>query len=106
MYEHVAGALAKSRGVLTEVEARHVLAGYGIGDSARQHLAKTIDQAVDAAASVGGPVAMKVQSPDILHKTEAGGVALGIQGEGRVREAFAISAPLTRFVPADLARAA
>lgn len=89
VYEHVAGALAKSRGVLTEVEARHVLAGYGIGDSARQHLAKTIDQAVDAAASVGGPVAMKVQSPDIIHKTEAGGVALGIQGEGRVREAFA-----------------
>ena len=84
----VAKGLARSRGVLTEFEARRLLAAYGIGDTARQHLAKTVEQAVDAAATIGGPVAMKVQSPDIVHKTEAGGVALGLDSEMRVREAF------------------
>jgi succinyl-CoA synthetase beta subunit len=73
--------------VLTEYEARRVLAAYGIGNTAGQYLAKTAEQAAEAAAAIGAPVAMKVQSPDILHKTEAGGVALGI-GEARVREAF------------------
>jgi acyl-CoA synthetase (NDP forming) len=88
VHEHVTEILAKSRGALTEFEARRVLAAYGIGDTARQHLARTVEQAAEAAESIGGPVAMKVQSPDILHKTEAGGVALGIEG-ARVREAFA-----------------
>jgi succinyl-CoA synthetase beta subunit len=80
--------LAKSRRVLTEFDARRVLAAYGVGNTTGQYLAKTGDQAAEAAAAIGGPVAMKVQSPDILHKTEAGGVALGI-GAARVREVFA-----------------
>lgn len=80
--------LAKSRSALTEFEARRVLATYGIGEPANQHLAKTADEAVAAAQAIGAPVAMKVQSPDILHKTEAGGVALGIDS-ARAREAFA-----------------
>lgn len=88
VHEHVNEMLAKSRGVLTEYEARRVLAAYGIGDTARQHLATTVEQATQAVAAIGSPVAMKVQSPDILHKTEAGGVALGIE-EARAREAFA-----------------
>jgi acyl-CoA synthetase (NDP forming) len=88
VHEHASEMLSKSRGALTEYEARRVLAAYGIGHTAGQYLAKTVEQAAEAAAAIGGPVAMKVQSPDILHKTEAGGVALGI-GEGRVREAFA-----------------
>ncbi len=88
VHEHVNEMLAKSRGVLTEYEARRVLAAYGIGDTARQHLATTVEQAAQAVAAIGGPVAMKVQAPDILHKTEAGGVALGID-ETRAREAFA-----------------
>jgi acyl-CoA synthetase (NDP forming) len=88
VHEYVAGMLARSRSVLTEFEARRVLAAYGIGDTAHQHLARSMEQAAEVAASIGGPVAMKVQSPDILHKTEAGGVALGVEG-ARVREAFA-----------------
>ena len=40
------------------------------------------------AAAIGGPVALKVQSPDILHKTEAGALALGLDGEAAVREAY------------------
>jgi acyl-CoA synthetase (NDP forming) len=88
VHEHVTEVLARSRGVLPEFDARRVLAAYGIGDTSRQHLARTAEQAADAAASIGGPVAMKVQSLDILHKTEVGGVALGIDSS-RVREAFA-----------------
>ncbi len=88
VHEHATDMLAKSRRVLTEFDARRVLAAYGVGTTTGQYLAKTADQAVEAAAAIGGPVAMKVQSPDILHKTEAGGVALGI-GADRVSEVFA-----------------
>ncbi len=45
-------------------------------------------EAVAAAAKIGGPVALKVQSPDILHKTEAGAVMLGLSGEAAVREGY------------------
>jgi len=88
VHEHVTEMLAKSRRVLTEFDARRVLAAYGVGNTTGQYLAKTADQAAEAAAAIGGPAAMKVQSSDILHKTEAGGVALGI-GAARVREVFA-----------------
>jgi acetate---CoA ligase (ADP-forming) len=48
----------------------------------------TADEAVAAAARFGGPVAMKIASPDIAHKTEAGGVRLGVEGAAAVQEAF------------------
>ncbi len=86
--ERAAGMLEEARGVLTEVEARSVLAIYGVGDTARQHLATTADAAAAAAEAIGAPVALKVQSPDILHKTEAGGVALRIEAS-RAQETFA-----------------
>ena len=88
VHEHVNEMLTKSRRVLTEFEARRVLAAYGVGHTTGQYLAKTVEQAAEAAAAIGAPVAIKVQSPDILHKTEAGGVALNI-GEAHIREAFA-----------------
>ncbi|HEX6443397.1 MAG TPA: acetate--CoA ligase family protein, partial [Stellaceae bacterium] len=56
-------------------------------------------EAVAAAAKIGGAVALKVQSPDILHKTEAGALALGIEGEDAVREAY--RAMLARLREAD-----
>jgi acyl-CoA synthetase (NDP forming) len=81
-------ALAEAGAVLTEVAAKTLLAGYGI-PRPPEALAASADAAAAAAARIGGPVALKVQSPDILHKTEAGGVALGIAGEAAVREAYA-----------------
>jgi len=53
-----------------------------------EDLATNEAEAVSAAAKIGGAVALKVQSPDILHKTEAGAVALGISGEAAVREGY------------------
>lgn len=51
-------------------------------------LARDVDEAVCAAAAITGPVAVKVCSADILHKTEIGGVALNVLGADAVREAW------------------
>ncbi|MFM9942947.1 MAG: acetate--CoA ligase family protein [Hyphomicrobiaceae bacterium] len=72
----VAAALAKSAGALTEAQAKPLLAAYGIGVGAKEKLVTSREAAIAAAKEIGGAVALKVQSPDILHKTEAGAVAL------------------------------
>ena len=64
-----------------------MLAGYGV-PRPPEALATSADEAVAAAARIGGAVALKVQSPDITHKTEAGAVALGVEGDAAVREAY------------------
>jgi acetate---CoA ligase (ADP-forming) len=83
----VAGVLAASGPVLTEVAAKALLARYGV-PLPPEALAASEAEAVAAAAKIGGAVALKVQSPDILHKTEAGAVALGRSGDAAVREAY------------------
>lgn len=61
-----------------------ILAGYGI-HGPKGELATDTDKAAAAARAIGFPVALKIQSPDILHKTEAGGVLLNLQDENAVR---------------------
>jgi acyl-CoA synthetase (NDP forming) len=85
--DEIGRALAAGAPVLTEVEAKALLARYGV-PRPRETLATSAGEAADAAARIGGPVALKVQSPDITHKTEAGGIALGILGETAVGEAY------------------
>ncbi len=53
-----------------------------------QLLAKNEKQALLAAKRIGWPVALKISSPDIIHKTDFGGVALNIQNEKQLSEAF------------------
>jgi acetate---CoA ligase (ADP-forming) len=84
--DEVRRALAAAGPVLTEAEAKALLARYGV-PRPPEALAATGEEATAAAARIGGPVALKVQSPDITHKTEAGAVALGIAGDAPVREA-------------------
>lgn len=55
----------------------------------RRGIARSADEAAALAAQLGCPVAMKILSPDILHKTDVGGVELGLTGEAAVRAAFA-----------------
>ena len=91
-HNEVARHLAGSGPVLTEVAAKALLAHYGV-PLPSEALATSEDEAVAAAAKIAketgnGAVALKVQSPDILHKTEAGAVALGIKGEAAVREGY------------------
>lgn len=54
-----------------------------------QALARDAEQAVQAAAAMPGAVALKIVSPDIAHKTDAGGVLLGLSGADAVRAGFA-----------------
>ncbi len=86
--EAAARALSAAGPVLSENTAKAVLAGYGI-PRPPEALVTSADEAATVAAQIGGAVALKVQSPDITHKTEAGAVALRIEGEASVREAYA-----------------
>jgi acyl-CoA synthetase (NDP forming) len=81
-------ALAIAGPVLTEVEAKGLLARYGV-PRPPEAMAASADEAAAAAARIGGAVALKVQSPEITHKTEAGAVALGVVGDPAVRDAYA-----------------
>src|SRR6266567_460738 len=85
--EKVASALRGSGQVLTEIASKALLAEYGV-PLPHEALATSEAEAVTAAARIGGAVALKVQSPDILHKTEAGAVILNLDGEAAVREGF------------------
>lgn len=76
-----------ARAIVTEIETKRVLATYGL-PPAREELALNAAEAVAIAARLGGPVALKIQSPDLPHKTEAGGVQLGLQGTAAVTHAF------------------
>jgi acetyl coenzyme A synthetase (ADP forming)-like protein len=80
-------ALAEGRDSLTAPEGRRVCEAYGI-PTPGEGLASTADDAVRLAAELGGKVVMKIVSPDILHKTEAGGVKVGVSGDTEVRAAF------------------
>jgi acetate---CoA ligase (ADP-forming) len=67
---------ALSRTVLTEAESKTILAAAGLPVT-NEALARSPEETVRLAAIIGGPVALKVQSPDIPHKSEVGGVYLG-----------------------------
>jgi acyl-CoA synthetase (NDP forming) len=96
----VAAALAGGPRTLCEWEARPLLAYYGIGGAEAGVLARSAEEAEAAARAVGAPVALKVQSRDIPHKTEAGAVALGVL-PADVRAEFAkIIAAAAKYAPA------
>lgn len=71
----------------TEHEAKLLLAEWGL-PVVEGGLATSAEEAADLAVRLGGPVVMKVSSPDVVHKTEVGGVLLGLEGRGAIREAF------------------
>jgi acetate---CoA ligase (ADP-forming) len=91
--EDVARLLAGSGPVLTEIASKALLAHYGV-PLPPEMLATSEAEAVVAAAKIGAAVALKVQSPDILHKTEAGAVMLNLSGDAAVRDGY--RAVLTR----------
>jgi acetyl-CoA synthetase len=74
--------------VMTEREAKAVLAAYGVPVVA-ERLAADAEAAVAAAEAAGYPVVLKVESPALPHKTEAGVIRLGLGGPEAVRQAFA-----------------
>ena len=80
-------AREQGRKALLEPEARAVLREHGIGIPV-EGLAMDADQAVEFASGMNGPVVLKIVSPDILHKSDAGGVKINLKGDDQVREAF------------------
>jgi len=78
---------ADGRLQIGDAEARDILEAYGISIPASR-LCKTPDQAVAFAEEIGYPVVMKIASPDILHKTDIGGVRLNIASASDVRDSF------------------
>jgi acetyltransferase len=80
-------ARAQGRTLLDEAEAKEVLASYGI-PAVPTRTARTETEAVDAARALGFPVAVKLWSHTITHKTDVGGVKLGVTGADGVARAF------------------
>ena len=72
---------------LSEYEAKRLIEQWGVPIVTEQ-LASSEDQAVAAAREIGFPVVIKVSSPDILHKTEAGALRVGLPDENAVRGAY------------------
>lgn len=86
--QEIANAARKEgRTLLTEVEAKQVLKEAGV-DVVDTRLARTKDEALKLAAQFGFPVAAKIISPEIVHKSDIGGVKLGLQTAVDVGSAF------------------
>ncbi len=86
-------ALAKGGGTLNEPEAKAVLEAYGV-PTVETHVAATPGNAGHIALAMKTPVALKILSPDISHKSDVGGVVLDLEGPIEVERAA--SAMLTR----------
>jgi len=77
----------EGRRVLTEFESKGVIREYGIPTTVGM-LATTSDEAVRIASEIGFPVALKISSPEITHKTNVEGVRLGVKNTEEVRDTF------------------
>ncbi|MBS1245358.1 MAG: acyl-CoA synthetase forming [Chloroflexi bacterium] len=75
------------RTILTEYESKQLLAAYGI-PVGETRIAKSEDEAVEAAGEMGYPVVLKLHSETITHKTDVGGVKLNLADAEAVRQAF------------------
>jgi len=79
--------LAEGRSSLSALQGTKVCEAYGIAVP-HEGLARSSDAAVDLAQNMGFPVVLKIVSPDILHKTEAGGVLVGLDSAEAVAEGY------------------
>jgi acetyltransferase len=85
--DNAAAKLLKTPDALTEFDAKKILEGYGIPVT-REALATSAEMAVRLAREIGYPVALKIQSPQIMHKTEACGIVLNVSSDREVRAAY------------------
>lgn len=99
----IAAAGKDGRAALSEIESKQILQAIGI-EVGIPEVARTADAAATAAARMEFPVALKVLSPSISHKSDVGGVQLGLASPQSVRDAFALirdnlaaRAPQARF---------
>lgn len=81
-------ARSEGRAVLTEVESKEFLKAAGI-DVIDTKLATSREEAISISRRFGFPVVLKIASPDIVHKSDAGGVRLGLKTAGEAGKAYA-----------------
>lgn len=90
---------AEGRLSIGDAEARQVMEAYGI-PVPQSRLASTAEEAVRFAQEIGFPVVLKIASPDILHKTDIGGIKLNLRTPADVRDAFDLLTYRTmRYMP-------
>jgi acyl-CoA synthetase (NDP forming) len=83
----IANAIKQGRTVLTEIEAKQVFKEIGIS-VVETRLATSRKQAAEISADIGFPVVLKIASPDITHKSDAGGVKVGLKSKAAVAKAY------------------
>jgi acetyltransferase len=97
--EIITSARGDGRVVLLSTEAADLVEAYGIPVPANR-LVKTAEEAVKAADEFGYPIVLRIVSPDILHKTDIGGVALNLSSPEEIRQAFdRIITSVSKFMP-------
>jgi len=96
-----AAAAADGLSVLNEMDSKDLLRAYGI-QSPQEQVAGNVDEAAHAAKAIGFPVVLKLVSAAVTHKSDIGGVMLGIRNEEELRAAFArLAANLAKARPGD-----
>jgi acetate---CoA ligase (ADP-forming) len=83
----LAARLVAGEGPLGHADARVLLEAYGV-PFARERIVVRIDEALSAASGIGYPLVVKTARPDVLHRTEAGGVVLGVTDATALRSAW------------------
>ena len=83
----ISGALRNGRTVLTEIESKQLMAEAGI-PTVESRLATSKAQAIALSREIGFPVVLKIVSPDIIHKSDSGGVKLGLANTAQVGRAY------------------
>lgn len=81
------GVLAEGRVTLGDAETRDILDAYGLSRP-RSEIADSPEKAIEIAHQIGYPVVLKIASPDILHKTDVGGVKIGLANSEELRDAY------------------
>jgi acetate---CoA ligase (ADP-forming) len=90
---------SQGRTSVGDAETRQILKAFDLRIP-RSEIAENPDQAVEIAHRIGYPVVLKIASPDILHKTDVGGVKVGLQNQTDVRDAFELMVyRAQRYVP-------
>jgi acetyltransferase len=83
----IKAAVEAKRTLLTEIESKQILNAYGI-PTVETHVATSEEETIRIAAKLGGVVVLKLYSETVTHKTDVGGVKLGLQSEKAIREAY------------------
>jgi acyl-CoA synthetase (NDP forming) len=83
----IANAMAQGRTILTEIEAKQVFKEAGM-PVVETRLATSQKQAGEISDSIGFPIVLKIASPDIVHKSDAGGVKVGLKNRTEVEKAY------------------